>query len=571
MIGSVRAVVPRVPLSRPGWSLRRAELAIALLLGAAALGCGRSRAGQDQAAGAARAGAHAPGLTMSLGLAGDERSMDVEIRVTGPKVAEVRDLVATRGWADTHPFTGVRNLDVRDAGGTIEVKDPVDDGAFSRLPLARPPAGDELTVRYTARANAEVSRLALHRGAGGVSGVGHAFVVRPVVAGALPFTMRFHAGGLASGASLVTSLDGRASATVEDLAEAVYVAGSARSEALPEGDRATIAFGSAIDGAAAIDVTSRVRAFATRAFGLEPRELGGPVSLFVIGERGIGREHDGASTGGAVAVWLDGSRSLDGAAKVLIAHEAFHRVFGAALRVGIEGYEATWFAEGFATHFARRALFEQGLLDAEAFLADVARTEAESAPRPGDHRAAEYGRGSRYAATIDAAVRARSRGARSLDDVVRALAVEARKTPDAPLPVETFRAAVVAEVGPDKERALWEALASKEPLELPDGAFGPCFHRAIEARTTLELGFDAASLSASPQIIRGTVPGSAAARAGVRDGALVLKTSLRPGQEIAASTTVQLVLGDSRGKRNVSYRPAATRKRAVFKAQSCKR
>ena len=154
---------------------------------------------------------------------------------------------------------------------------------------------------------------------------------------------------------------------------------------------------------------------------------------------------------------------------------------------------------------------------------------------------------------------------------MRALAVEARKTPGAPLPVEAFRAVVVAEVGPDKERALWEALASKEPLELPDGAFGPCFHRAIEARTTLELGFDAASLGASPQIIRGTVPGSAAARAGVRDGALVLKSSVRAGQEIAASTTVKLVLSDARGKKNVSYRPAATQKKAVFKPQSCKR
>ncbi len=508
---------------------------------------------------------------MSLGLAGDERAVAVELRVTGPDVAKVRELTATRGWADTHPLVGVRDLEVRDAGGTIEVGAPVDNGSFTRLPLARAPSGDELTVRYTARANAEVSRLALHRGAGGVSGVGHAFVVRPAIAGALPFTLRFHAGGLASGAALVTSLDGRASATVEDLAEAVYVAGSARAEALPSGDRATVAFGSAIDGRAALDVANKVRAIAAQSFGLEARELGGPVALFVIGERGVGHEHDGASTGGAVAVWLDGARSLDGAAKVLIAHEAFHRVFGAALRIGIEGYEATWFAEGFATHYARRALFDHGLIDAEAFLADVARTESEGAPRAGDRRAAEYGRGSRYAATIDAAVRARSRGARSLDDVVRALAVEARKTPGAPLPVEAFRAVVVAEVGPDKERALWEALASKEPLELPDGAFGPCFHRAIEARTTLELGFDAASLGASPQIIRGTVPGSAAARAGVRDGALVLKSSVRAGQEIAASTTVKLVLSDARGKKNVSYRPAATQKKAVFKPQSCKR
>lgn len=553
--------------------MKRAAVAsaIAISLGAAAIGCERATPTGTGSGSAEAAPVREPGLTLSLGLAGDERSVDVELHVTGPDVPKVRELVATRGWADTHPLVSVRDLEVRDAAGAIEVKPAEDAGAFSRMELSRPPSGSDLTLRYTARANAEVSRLALHRGVGGVSGVGHAFVVRPHLPGARPLTLRFHAGNLASGAALVTSLDGRRTASVEDLAEAVYVAGPTRAEEMPTGDRATIAFGSAIEGRAAIDVTTSVRSYALRAFGVTPDDLGGPVALFVVGERDIGHDHDGAATGSALAVWLDASRSLDGAAKVLIAHEAFHRVFGSALRVGIEGYEAAWFAEGFATHYARKALFDQGAIDAEAFLADVARADREGASRTADLRASGYARGSRYAATIDAAVRAKSSGARSLDDVVRALVVLAKKTPDAPLPVEAFRGAVTAEVGPDKERALWEALASKEPIDLPDGAFGPCFVRTVETKTTFELGFDAASLAGSPQIIRGTVPGSAAARAGVRDGALVLKTNLRQGKEIAAGTTVQILLSDARGKKNVSYRPAATRKRIVFKPRPCKR
>jgi hypothetical protein len=592
--------------------------ALGLAAALAASGCKSSHGAEVGAAGSAGAppGApRAPSLALDLGLTADERALTVEIRVTGPEAAKVRSLRATRGWAGTRPLAAVKDLEVRDAAGPIPVGAPADQGAFSVLPLGRPAAGDEVIVRYTARADAASSRLSLHRGAGGVSGVGHGFVVRPAVDAALPLSVRFRAEALGSAAALATSLDGRADASVEDLAEAVYVAGAVQPGPVAQGDRATIAFGAAIDGGAgpvaqgdratiafgaaidggaaqpgpvsqadratiafgaaidggaALDVAARARSFAARAFGLDEGAAGGRVQLFVIGERAIGREHDGAATGGAIAVWLDAARSLDDGAKILIAHEALHRVFGGALRVGIEGYEATWFSEGFATHYARRSLFDAGAIEADAFAADVARIDdrAERAG-PADRRDAEYGRGARYAALVDAAVRSRSRGARSLDDVVRALAALAKKAPDAPISVDSFRALVAAEVGEEKERALFAALASKDPPELPDDAFGPCFGRAEEKRTVVELGFDPTSLSSAPQIIRGTVPGSEAARAGVTDGALVLRSNLRPGQELDPTFRVELVLSDPKGKKTVRYPAGATRKKTVFKPRPC--
>src|SRR5205823_5658329 len=152
-------------------------------------------------------------------------------------------------------------------------------------------AGDELTVHYTARANADASRLSLHRGAAGVSGVGHGFVVRPALGATLPLVVRFHAARLGSDAVLATSLDGRTEASVEDLAAAVYVAGAAHTEALPSGDRATAAFGTAIEGRDAAGLAAKVRALSARAFGLDESEPHAPLALFVIGEHGIGKEN----------------------------------------------------------------------------------------------------------------------------------------------------------------------------------------------------------------------------------------------------------------------------------------
>lgn len=568
-----------------GRDLRRSvpRAALVVALAAAVLGCGKSRAAEQRGAAGVRASAEqaaprAPGLGFGLTLAADARSVEVEIRVTGPEVAQVRALRATRGWAGTNGLAAVQDLRVSDAMGSIGVGAPAEEEAFSLLPLARAPAGDELIVQYTARTGAEASRFALQRGAAdasgssGISGVGHSFVVRPALAAALPLALRFRAGSAST--TFASSLDGRTDATVEDLAEAVYVAGAVQTAALASGDRAAIAFGSAIAGPAALDIAARARAGAARAFGLEDRgDKRAPRGVFVIGERGLGKEHDGAALGGTIALWLDAARPLDDGAKILIAHETLHEVFGGVLRVEAEGREATWFSEGFATHYARRLLFDQGLIEAAAFLADVARGDDERSEKgsPDDARAAGYGRGARYAAQIDAAVRARSRGKHTLDDVIRALTTLARKTPEVPLALSAFRGAVTAEVGEERERALWDGLAARTPPELPDDAFGPCFRRLIETRTVFELGFDAASLRSRPQLIRGTTPGSAAERAGVRDGAMVLKSSVHAGEKLDPGATVELLLTDPKGKKRVRYKPAQTQKTAVFVPQTCKR
>ena len=569
---SVRQLVSRRVRQLVSWSL----VAALVIEGA---GCGRSRAGEQRGApGSIGTGADAaeiaattpPALSLALGLAADQRSLDVEIHMTGPDVSKVRALRATRGWADVHPLAAVRDLVVRDALGPIALGPTTDEASFSVMPLARAPAGGEITVRYSARAGAEASRLALHRGEGGVSGIGHSFVVRPAIEVELPLTVRLRGEG---GSALASSLDGRLRATPEDLADAVFVAGAVSTDVSTSGDRATIAFGPRVAARAAIEVVTRARAFAARAFGPRAAEARAPVSLFLIGERGIGKEHDGAAAGGSIAVWLDATRGLDDGAKIVLAHEALHAVFGGTIRVDAGGHDAAWFSEGFATHYARRALFDEGLIDADAFLADVARLDEGRAKQadPSDAHAIAYALGARYAAHVDAAARSRSKGKRSLDDVVRALGEETTRRTGAPISTAALRAVITAEVGEADERALWLGLVAGALPELPDGAFGPCFRRTTETRTTVDLGFDPGSLVGRLHIVRGTIEGSAAARAGVRDGALVLESNVRPGAELSETSTVELLLSDPRGKKRVRYRPLQKSKHSVFKPRPCQR
>lgn len=546
--------------------MRRAALALGLA--AAALGCGKSRA-LERSASAAEA--RTPGLALTLSIADDERTVGVELRVSGPEVAGIRELCASREWADTNPLRAAHSLEVRDSSGPIEVGAPQERSSLSILPLRRAAAGSELTVRFTARTGGEPSRFALHRSLGGISGVGHAFLVRPVLAARLPLSIQLKSP--LRDVALATSLDGRRDAVAEDLADAVYLAGPLRYDVLPSGDRAVYAFDTAMGAIPALEISRSISAAAARIFGAGLGESEAPRTLFLIPESGIRDEHDGADLYRSTALWIDAHRQLDGAAKILVAHETLHHLIGRALQVGEDGRGAEWFSEGFTTYYARRLLFDARQIDEAAFLADVARADDERGhgAEAGSLRAMGYGRGARYAAMIDAAVRAVSRGGHSLDDVMRALAALAGKAPDEPVKVMAFRGLVAAEVGEEKERALWNEFVVGAPPELPDDAFGPCFRRVTEMKKVPELGFDRASLGGPTPIIQGTVAGSEAARAGVADGALVLRSSLRAGEPLDPEATIELLLARQGGKKKVRYKPAATRRTAVFKASPCKR
>lgn len=185
-----------------------------------------------------------------------------------------------------------------------------------------------------------------------------------------------------------------------------------------------------------------------------------------------------------------------------VAHELAHHWIGVSLWLrdpdGVSGY---WFSEGFTTHYATVIPLRAGLVSPDETLAHLNAIAAAFYPSP--HRGASnkaiedyldrgagdagvrlvpYHRGSAYAAELDAAIRARSGGARSVDDVVRELLARARtaKRNEAgfrELPDAAFLELVRAELGEEGARRFEAVVRRGELPRAPGNAYGPCFDR----------------------------------------------------------------------------------------------
>jgi predicted metalloprotease with PDZ domain len=142
-----------------------------------------------------------------------------------------------------------------------------------------------------------------------------------------------------------------------------------------------------------------------------------------------------------------------------------------------------------------------------------------------------YQRGDLIALYVDHAIRARSQGARSLDDLMRALVERARA--GAGLYSNDELCAAIAEFAGDEAGAVvrrW-ALEGVEPELLPDAA-GPEFVLEPAEVPTFHTGFDHAATLASGTV-SGVVAGGCAERAGLRDGMRITGWSVSLGQTAA--------------------------------------
>jgi predicted metalloprotease with PDZ domain len=554
--------------------VRRAILPLLLGLGLAPCLAGACRGGD--APGASEPAW--PGLTLDLTPDPARGEVGVELRLSGERAAAVTELGVARAWGDTHGVDAIGELRARDADGELALTPRSGEGPDHLFALARAPRGGELRVRYRARAGRESSRFGLRLDQDRLSGVGHAFLLLPRVGASIPARIRFHLGAMRPGVEGASSF-GRGdavttTATSEELAHAAYVAGKlwveepARTE---DAGKSLVVLGNPpFDTRTAFDrVVAELRAV-DRFFGREPAPA--PFTFLLIGEPGAGDAHEGAALTRSLGVWLDAARRFDGELSIAVAHELVHRFLGESVRlVQPDGREAMWFSEGFTVHFARKLLLDGGMITPADFLADLRGTVDEPAAAEGP-RARDYRRGALLAAAVDSAVRARSLGARSLDDVVRGLLGQARAAGRPELPVAALRAAVERDVSPAALAELDRMQARPDdPVDLPGDAFGPCFHRALRESSGFDLGFDRESLSGTPAIIRGLVKGSAADRAGVREGALVIASRLpSPADAAGGRAEVDLTLADRGGGKRVRYRPVGTRRALVWEAKACK-
>lgn len=602
-------------------------LAIAGIL---ALGACSSRGGGKADAGAVEDAW--PGLTVDLTPDPGAGEVDVALRLSGDAAAKVTSIGVARAWADTRGASAILRVTARDGDGDLLLRDGPEDGPDRLFVPARAPRGGELAIRYRARANGDTSRFGLHLDRQRASGVGHAFLLLPRIEAAIPVRIRWHLAALGPSASAATSFGTGAvvitNATSEELGQAAYLAGPTHVEAPlsepthveaprpgtppPEpshvevsppsppstdagappapsaGPRLVVLGAPAFDTRAAfywsVTAHATLGRFFERPADAAPRPAD-PFSFLLIAEPGLAGAHDGVALTGSFALWFDQGRAFDAGLKSVVAHELTHRYLGGALRLeDSSGNEAVWFSEGFTVHLARRWLLESGMVTPRDVLGDLRRTmdDRPSSDRAGACAASssgrsqeEYRRGARYAALTDTAIQKASSGQRGIDDLVRDLLARARAEDRRAFPLGVWRDAVHRELGDAGSSTFDRVIIRGEAVELPDDAFGPCFHRASREEEVFELGFDRRSLAGTPAVVTGVTRGSAADKAGLRDGALVIASRI-PTDAAAAhkggkKTDVVLTIAGRGGGKKIRYRPWAKRQIVDWEARECEK
>ncbi len=253
--------------------------------------------------------------------------------------------------------------------------------------------------------------------------------------------------------------------------------------------------------------------------------------------------------------------------KSLLAHEMLHS-WVRSLDESMDaagGLDRSWFGEGLAVHYQRMLPYRAGMITADEFLADLNETAARyytnikinvpNSEIPGGFwkdtriRVLPYDRGSLYFAALDAAVRKASAGKHSLDDMVRTML--AARQAGKPMNEALWRSLLKEQLGA-KGVADLDAMLAGGTVTPPSDAFGPGFRRVSRQLRRFDLGFDPASLTVRPKLVKGLIAGSEAEKAGLRNGDEILNTFSQDG--LQGDQTRMLTLEVKRGTETVSIR-----------------
>lgn len=252
--------------------------------------------------------------------------------------------------------------------------------------------------------------------------------------------------------------------------------------------------------------------------------------------------------------------------KFTLAHEMFHTL--QPYITDPAGLASSWFNEGLAVFYQRALPLRFGMITPDAFLADLNFHAARlytsiKADTPNDQiparfwadtrvRTLPYDRGSMYLATIDWQMRRASDGAKSLDYLM--LAMLALQNQGRKVSVADWRDLLRRELGEEAAREVDRALAGEIPLPESD-AFGPCFRRTTKDLKRYDLGFAPESLVSSPRIIKGLVQGSAAEKAGLREGDEILRPVGQDGLQGEQTGVLTLAIRRDGIDSTISYVP----------------
>ncbi|MGC5799517.1 peptidase M61 [Sphingomonas sp. NFX23] len=440
----------------------------------------------------------------------------------------------------------LQRIYVADARGQIVVtpKDKTEDGSnITRTWIADRPVDGEVTVQYRVPIDAAAPPLALPQyeirtDNGTFSAAGTAFLVRPT--DARPRTLRvtwdftrYGAGGVGVSSLGVGDKTVPSPRPAADLGSAYYMGG--RPGVLgPTSD----GFFAAWQGVPPFDMASLMawagdlHRYYGAFFGYTPSSFG------VFGRSNVLNPGSGIGLTDSFAYTFNQTSSSD-TMRGLLAHEMLHSWVNSldASMDAAGGLDRSWFGEGLAVHYQRALPYRAHMISTADFLADLNSTAGRyytniqintpNAQIPDGFwrdtriRVLPYDRGSLYFETVDAQIRAASRGGHSLDDIVREMLATRRS--GRPMNEALYRKLLKAELG-DKGVADFDAMLAGKTIVPPTNAYGPAFRRVTRPLRRYDLGFDIATLQARPRIVHGLKKGSNAETAGLRDGDEILNS-----------------------------------------------
>jgi hypothetical protein len=465
-----------------------------------------------------------------------------------------------------------RDLTVADDAGPLELdqrdEPPTPTSTYRHWMTMRATVGDVRVDYFAPVRKVDESTLNgplfdLREEAGGLCGAGVTFLALPDTAHAYDVTLRWDLSNAPAGARGVSSLgEGtvRSTETAEDLAYAFYVAGLLHT--YPEDTSGTFAMywlsEPSFDPIAVAERTQRVYDAMCRFF----QEPSPGFRVFV-------RKHPYPGAGGTALrrSFMFGYSALASPTietlTALIAHETAHNW----PRLDGEHGETAWYTEGTAEYYSIVLPHRAGIITDTHYLERInerARsyytnplqtlTNQEAAARFWQDPRAQripYGRGLFYFIDLNAKVRARTNGTRSVDDLV--LEVLARQRAGQQVGVPEWIKLVVAELGESAQRDFEALIAGHWVVPAPD-ALGPQFVGRQITDVTLDLGFDTASLAS--RTISGVVPGSAAERAGIREGDYLVRIPNLSDLEYAPRAEIEVRLRRGGSDFSVRYTPA---------------
>ena len=250
-------------------------------------------------------------------------------------------------------------------------------------------------------------------------------------------------------------------------------------------------------------------------------------------------DNDGSGFTNAFMLFLSHEDTLDAERVRLLAHEMFHH-WNPMSMGSVSGDDSLqWFTEGFTVYYEGAIPLRAALISYADYLEDLNRRLQAYQTSPirevtnaawkkmshssGPGSQLPYTRGAAIALWADTAIRERSDGKFSLDNVMFDLVKEAQ----VPRPLElnedrVFRA-FARYLGPEQVAMIRSMALDGTDVPLPE-RLGGCARLGQVTRTVVDPGFDESSLDTKH--IAGVDPEGPAYRAGIRDGQEVFRVSI---------------------------------------------